>query len=174
MLNAKLGLSAALLEINAWSGPLLFESNSDLVLLWYLGGHALASLLLAAFVQGLLPAARVRPRWATLLLLAGFSYAVPIAGFVCVLAGALLLRFYKLPPAGGGFESLQLPDFDPHLRSQGVFRQAGLRSILNNSQVPMHTRLGAMVALQYVPGRVASPLLRDVLSDPAEDIRLLA
>jgi tetratricopeptide (TPR) repeat protein len=31
-----------------------------------------------------------------------------------------------------------------------------------------------MVALQYVPGRVASPLLRDVLSDPAEDIRLLA
>ena len=62
MLNAKLGLSAALLEINAWSGPLLFESNSDLVLLWYLGGHALASLLLAAFVQGLLPAARVRRR----------------------------------------------------------------------------------------------------------------
>ena len=54
MLNAKLGLSAALLEINAWSGPLLFESNSDLVLLWYLGGHALASLLLAAFVQALL------------------------------------------------------------------------------------------------------------------------
>ncbi len=174
MLNAKLGLSAALLEINAWSGPLLFESNSDLVLLWYLLGHALASLLLAAFVQALLPAARTRPRWATLLLLAGFSYAVPIAGFVCVLAGSLLLRFYKLTPAAGSFESLQLPDFDPHLRSQGVFRQAGLRSILNNSQVPMHTRLGAMVALQYVPGRVASPLLRDVLSDPAEDIRLLA
>ena len=137
MLNAKLGLSAALLEINAWSGPLLFESNSDLVLLWYLGGHALASLLLAAFVQALLPPTRTRPRWATLLLLAGFSYAVPIAGFVCVLAGSLLLRFYKLTPAAGSFESLQLPDFDPHLRSQGVFRQAGLRSILNNSQVPM-------------------------------------
>ena len=64
MLNAKLGLSAALLEINAWSGPLLFGSNSDLVLLWYLGGHALASLLLAAFVQALLPPTRTRPRWA--------------------------------------------------------------------------------------------------------------
>jgi tetratricopeptide (TPR) repeat protein len=174
MLNPKLGLSAALLEINAWSGPLLFESNSDLLLLWYLGMHAVASLLLASFVQAFLPANRTRPRWATLLLLAGFSYAVPIAGFVCVLASSLLLRFYKLPPTGSAFESLQLPDFDPHLRSQGVFRQAGLRSILNNSQVPMHTRLGAMVALQYVPGRVASPLLRDVLSDPAEDIRLLA
>lgn len=39
MLNLKLGLSAALLEINAWSGPLLFASSSDLVLLWYLGAH---------------------------------------------------------------------------------------------------------------------------------------
>jgi len=85
MLNPKLGLSAALLEINAWSGPLLFESNSDLLLLWYLGMHAVASLLLASFVQAFLPANRTRPRWATLLLLAGFSYAVPIAGFVCVL-----------------------------------------------------------------------------------------
>ncbi len=174
MLSPKLGLSAALLEINAWSGPLLFESSSDLVLLWYLGAHALASLLLGAFVQALLPAARTRPQWATILLLAGFCYAVPIAGFVCVLAGSLLLRFYKPVPVANDFDSLQLPDFDPHLRAQGVFRQAGLRSILNNSQVPMHTRLGAMVALQYVPGRVASPLLRDVLSDPAEDIRLLA
>ena len=174
MLNLKLGLSAALLEINAWSGPLLFASSSDLVLLWYLGAHALASLLLAAFVQALLPAARTRPQWATILLLAGFCYAVPIAGFVCILAGSLLLRFYKPVPVANDFDSLQLPDFDPHLRAQGVFRQAGLRSILNNSQVPMHTRLGAMVALQYVPGRVASPLLRDVLSDPAEDIRLLA
>ncbi|MFN4342387.1 MAG: tetratricopeptide repeat protein [Azonexus sp.] len=174
MLNAKLGLTAALLEINAWTGPLLFESNSDLVLFWYLAGHALASLLLATFVLALQPKERVRPRRATLLLLAGFSYAVPIAGFLCVLAGSLLLRFYKLAPASSGFDSLQLPDFDPHLRAQGVFRQAGLRAILNNSQVPMPTRLGAMVALQYVPGRVASPLLRDVLSDPAEDIRLLA
>lgn len=174
MLNPKLGLSAALLEINAWSGPLFFESNSDLLLLWYLGMHAVASLLLAAFVQAFLPANRTRPRWATQLLLAGFSYAVPIAGFVCVLAGSLLLRFYKPAPASGGFESLQLPDFDSHLRPQGAFRQAGLRSILNNRQVPVHTRLSAMVALQYVPGRVASPLLRDVLSDPAEDIRLLA
>jgi len=31
-----------------------------------------------------------------------------------------------------------------------------------------------MVALQYVSGRTASPLLRTVLSDPSEDLRLLA
>lgn len=174
MLNLKLGLSAAVLEINAWSGPLLFESNSDLLLLWYLATHALASLLLASFVQALLPAARIRPRRATILLLAGFSFAVPILGFLCVLASSLLLRFYKPTPSSEDFNSLQLPDFDPHLRPQGAFRQTGLRSILNNHQVPIHTRMGAMVALQYIPGRVASPLLRDVLSDPAEDIRLLA
>ncbi|WP_230681019.1 hypothetical protein [Paracidovorax cattleyae] len=38
----------------------------------------------------------------------------------------------------------------------------------------MQTRMRAMVALQHVSGRIASPLLRSILSDPSEDLRLLA
>ncbi len=174
MINHKFGLYAILLEINAWSGPLFFESNSDALLLWYLGGHALASLLLGLFAWTLLPKHSAKPRIPAILLLAGFSYAIPVAGFISVLLATITLRFYRRPAAQDLFDSVQLPEFDPHQREPGVFRQAGLRSVLGNTQVPMSSRLGAMVALQYVPGRVSSPLLRDVLTDPSEDIRLLA
>jgi len=174
MINHKLGVYALLLEINAWSGPLLFENGSDALLLWYLGVHALASLLLGFFAWTLLPAHSTKPRLPSILLFAGFSYAIPVAGFAGVLLAAITLRFYRRPASPEQFDSVQLPEFDPHQREPGAFRQAGLRSVLGNTQVPMSSRLGAMVALQYVPGRVSSPLLRDVLTDPSEDIRLLA
>lgn len=174
MINHKLGIYALLLEINAWSGPLFLESGSDALLLWYLGEHALASLLLGFFAWTLLPAHSTKPRTPSILLFAGFCYAIPIAGFIGALLAALTLRFYRRPANQEEFDSVRLPEFDPHQREPGVFRQAGLRSVLGNTQVPMTSRLGAMVALQYVPGRVSSPLLRDVLSDPSEDIRLLA
>jgi len=91
-----------------------------------------------------------------------------------VLAAALVLRLYRKPATHTEFESLQMPEFDQHQRRQGHFRHAGLRSFLGNIHAPIQSRLRAMVALQYVSGRTASPLLRTVLSDPSEDLRLLA
>lgn len=174
MINHKLGVYALLLEINAWSGPLLLNSSSDAVLLWYLTAHAGASALLGFFAWSLLPAHASKPRVPAILLMASISYAIPLAGFAGVVAGALMLRYYQRKRVVERFSALELPEYDPHQREQGSFGQAGLRSVLGNARVPMSSRLGAMVALQYVPGRVASPLLRDVLSDPNEDIRLLA
>lgn len=174
MLNLKFALSALLLEIGAWTGPMLLTSRGDAALASYLLVHALACLMLSLFLLPLLSGEQARPRLPVLALMAAFSYAVPIAGFVGVLLGVVVLRIYRSPTAQGDFESLQLPEFDLHQRRQGNFRQAGLRSFLGNSQAPMQTRMRAMVALQYVSGRVASPLLRTVLSDPSEDLRLLA
>jgi tetratricopeptide (TPR) repeat protein len=174
MIDHKLGVFALLLEINAWSGPLFFASGSDILLLWYLGGHALASLLLGFFAWNLLPAQSARPRLPVILLFSGFCYAIPVAGFLGVLLAALALRSYRRPFVPEPFDSVPLPEYDPHQREPGLFRQAGLRAVLGNPRVPTSSRLGAMVALQYVPGRIASPLLRDVLTDPNEDIRLLA
>lgn len=174
MASLKLGLSALLLEIGAWSGVLLIDGGTDQRLAWYLLVHLGASLLLAAATAALLPAGPPRQRLRLLLLMAACCYGVPIAGFVGVAVGTLLLRVYRSPQARPAFESLQLPAFDPHQRPQAGFRQSGLRSFLGNSAVPINARIGAMTALQYVSGRVSTPLLRDVLSDPSEDIRLLA
>lgn len=174
MLSTKLGLSAVLMELAAWSSPLLLHSRSDAALASYLLAHALASALLALFILPLLRGAQTRPRTPILALLALCSYAVPIAGFLGVLAGALVLRYYRSPTPHNTFDSLQLPEFDLHQRIKGGFRQTGLRSFLGNAEVPMNSRMRAMVSLQHVSGRVASPLLRNVLNDPSEDLRLLA
>lgn len=172
--SSKLGLYALTLELSAWSGGALLDSQSDSTLLWYLVLHGGASFLLASAAILVLPPSFARPRRAILLLMTGCSYAVPIFGFLGVLAGIVVLRTHRYRAKPEAFESLQLPQFDPHQRTTGGFRQSGLRSFLGNTQAPMASRMGALVALQYVSGRVASSLLRDVLTDPSEDIRLLA
>lgn len=174
MRNLTAALLAILLEWAAWDGGQLFPSQSDLILAWFLVVHALASLLLAVSVIALLPDEIARPRNALLLLMAACSYAIPVFGFLGVIAGTLYLRFYRNKEMAQDFGSVELPVFDPHQRPSAGFRQSGLRSFLGNSEVPMQARIGAMIALQHVSGRVSTPLLRDVLSDPNEDIRLLA
>lgn len=174
MLSTKLGLSAVLMELAAWSGPVLFNSHSDAALISYLIAHAIASTLLALLILPLLRGEQARPRTPILAFLALCSYTVPIAGFLGVFAGALVLRFYRPPVTHSTFESLQLPEFDQHQRIKGGFRQAGLRSFLGNAEVLMDSRMRAMVSLQHVSGRVASPLLRNALNDSSEDLRLLA
>jgi len=174
MLNLKFGLSALLLEAAAWSGPALLRERSDLALASYLGAHALASVLLALALLPFMAAERARPRWAVLALTACFSFAVPVAGFAGAVLATLVLYVYRTPARPADFGSLQLPEFDLHQRIQGSFRQAGLHSFLSNARVPEQSRMGAMVALQFVPGRVATPLLRGMLGDASEDLRLLA
>ena len=174
MVNLKLGIAALLLELGAWSGPLLMGGNTDSALASYLLVHALACVMLSLFLFPLLSTRQARPRLAIVLLMMVCSYAVPLAGFLGVLAAALVLRLYRKPATHTEFESLQMPEFDQHQRRQGHFRHAGLRSFLGNIHAPIQSRLRAMVALQYVSGRTASPLLRTVLSDPSEDLRLLA
>lgn len=173
MPDFRLGVLALLGEFGAWGIVVQAGWPADAALLAYLVVHAFASFLAAAFAIAFLPSAK--PRLPTLLLMAAGSYAVPVFGFVGLLFGVQILYAYghrRQRPAE--FESLQLPEFDPHQQPTSAFRQSGLRAFLGNTRAPTSSRLGALVSLQYVPGRVASPLLRDVLTDPTEDIRLLA
>lgn len=172
--NTQLAFYAILLELAAWFGGDLVGRQPDTLLLWYLVLHGAASLLLASFVILLLPAALAKPRRPVLLLLAACSYAVPVLGFIGVLVGIFILRTYPRGASTAQFASIKLPSFDPHQHTAGAFRRSGLRAFLGNAKVPTASRMGALVSLQYVSGRVATPLLRDVLTDPSEDLRLLA
>ena len=172
--NFKLGIAAVLLELGAWSGPALLNGQADSALASYLVVHAIACVLLSVFLFPLLLNQRPQARLPILLLMVACSYGIPIAGFFGMLAAAIVLRLYRTPATHADFDSLQMPEFDQHQRRQGHSRHAGLRSFLGNIHAPLDARLRAMVALQYVSGRTASPLLRTVLSDPSEDLRLLA
>ncbi|MBS0506546.1 MAG: hypothetical protein JSR53_04090 [Proteobacteria bacterium] len=174
MLNLKWGLAALGLELSAWSGTWLLAERSDAALLSYLLLHGAASVLLSLALLPLLPQRLIKPRWATLALMAACSYAVPVAGFAGVLAAFIILRLYRRGLAVDAFDSLQLPEFDQNQQRQSQFRHAGMVSFLGNTRIPVQARMRAMAGLQYVSGRTASPLLRSVLSDPSEDLRLLA
>ena len=153
---------------------MLLDGYSDAALLSYLLAHAAACVLLAVFTLPLLSAEQSRPRMPMLALMAVCSYAVPLAGFIGVFLGTLVLRLYRAARPIEDFQSVHLPEFDLHQRIQSGFRQTGLRAVLGNSEVPARSRMRAMVALQHMPGRISSPLLRNVLNDSSEDLRLLA
>lgn len=173
MFQSKLALYALTLESAAWLGVALV-GHDDGALLLYLTLHGGASALFSLFAVTLLPQRMAQPRTPLLLLIFGAGYALPIIGFAGVLAGVHFLR--RLPAESNRefFRSLLLPELDPHQRAGKGFNQAGLRSFLSNGKAPVSARLRALVALQNVSGRVSAPLLREVLSNPSEDIRLLA
>ena len=173
MFQPKLGLYALALEASAWAGVGLGVSN-DRALLLYLVAHGGACALLSLIAVALLPPHLSRPRRPILLFMFSISYAIPVLGFAAVIGGVYLLLALPQIDRRDAFRVVELPQIDPQLRTGAGFRQAGMRSFLSNSRAPLTTRLSALVALQNVSGRIASPLLRNVLSDPSEDIRLLA
>ena len=173
MLNLKLGLAALGMEVSAWTTVALLHERSDAALAGYLLLHALACVLLSLTLLPLLRQRQGRPGW-TLLLIMACSYAIPVAGFVGVVVAFVFLTLYRRPRRRDDFEMLESPEFDQHEKRRNSFRHIGMRSFLTNTRAPLHARMRAMSALQYVGGRTATPLLRTAMGDASEDLRLLA
>ncbi len=173
MLHLQLGIFALMLEAPSWVSALL-GSNDDGALLLFLLAHSITSVLVSAIAINLLPKHLAKPRLPVLILIFGTSYAIPVIGILIIIGGIFLLHALPQIHRADAFEAIELPEIDVHQRPGVGFRQAGMRSFLSNTKAPVATRLRALIALQNVSGRVASPLLRDVLSDSSEDIRLLA
>lgn len=175
MSQTKLALYALLLEFSAWLQLLASNSTSDLMFLSFMATHLLACAVLASMALLIVPARLAKPRMASWLLFFCASAFVPILGFVGTMIGLFVVPLLPPPAEGAAFHALGLPELDPHeKRDSGAFRQAGLRSFLRNERAPVNQRLKALVALQNAPVQFASPVLRDLLTDPSEDLRLLA
>jgi len=173
MLNLKLALAALGMEASAWTTLALLQERSDAALAGYLLLHALACVLLSLTLLPLLRQRQGKPGW-TLLLIMACSYAIPVAGFIGVVAAFVFLTLYRKPRRRYDFETLESPEFDPHEKRRNSLRHIGMRSFLTNTKAPLHARMRAMSALQYVGGRTATPLLRTAMGDASEDLRLLA
>ncbi len=171
-----LGLTALATEIGALLA-LGGIDQPDQALLAYLGAHAPASALLALAVFTLIPARRSKPRWSVLLLLFSCIFFVPLLGFVGVVVGALLRHMLPKLRQPRRFNAVRLPELDIHESSEkpaAGFRQAGVRQFLKNDNAPVPQRMRAMVALSHAPSRIGSPVLRELLGDAEDDLRLLA
>ena len=174
MFQPKLGLSALALETGAWV-QLAAGETSDAALLLYLTSHGGASALLALLVWSLLPKALATPRLPVLALIWSASFFIPVFGFCGVILAIFALPLLPRRRGTLDFRAVPLPALDPHEKQDVTsFRQAGVRQFLKNDRAPVAQRLRAVVALGNAPSAVSNPMLRELLNDATEDLRLLA
>ncbi|WP_341744766.1 hypothetical protein [Azonexus hydrophilus] len=175
LISQKLGVLALSLETGAIASGAALFANDSASLLSYCLLHAGASVCVSLFAIGFLPRKIAKPRIAVMAGMALFSFSVPVLGFLSVFAGIHIINLSRNKDSHQhNFNEVSIPDFDQHQQMRGTFRQSGIKSYLMNSKAPASTRISSLVTLQYAPGKVSSPLLRQVLGDASEDLRLLA
>ena len=159
--------------VDLWLLPLA-RSSSLGMFMGLLGVHAALSLAVAAWCLPLMPVHLRRQRLATLLLLFNFAFIAPLVGPVCILlVTRRSLRHAQQASRQAHPASVALPEYDVQASDTIRSSQGSIRSRLE-PQVPGNIRLQALLTLQAVPGRVANPILEDLLGDDTDDVRLLA
>jgi hypothetical protein len=110
-----------------------------------------------------------------LLFLFACNFFIPIASLVCGAVGLLLGVCLPAFTRERDYASVESPRFTTHRHQEGTgFRGGQVRAQLGNAQAPLDQRMKALVALQDTPAHATGELLRKLLADPADDIRLLA
>lgn len=137
--------------------------------------QALAAAAQAHLLRPMLPAPYRERRGATFWLLWALLMFMPIAGGLVVLASCAWATWFPAARENDWIADVGRPEFITHLVSR-VSHGGGarLQARLVNTQVSSTDRLTALVAIQSMPTRTTGSLLRDLLADPVEDIRLIA
>jgi hypothetical protein len=145
---------------------------------WVLGAfvvlHAAASAVLAPLLWRTLPAALREPPAATLATLFVLNLFVPTLLVwlrVAIWIGTRFSTVIHDAPIG----LVAAPEFTATREREGTTVRAGqIRARLTSGEAPPAARLSALLTIQDAPGRITSDILRRLLTDPFEDIRLLA
>lgn len=170
----KLSFSAFSLEAAALL-LLLRQSQSASVLLAFLALHGAASVLTALAIRLLLPRRYTQPRAWVLAFLFAYNFFMPVLGMGITLLAFMLGIWLPRLSRRHDYASVAPPRFTTHRNQEGTgFRGGQVRAQLGNPQAPLDQRLKALVALQDTPAHATGALLRKLLSDPADDLRLLA
>jgi hypothetical protein len=150
-------------------------SSSQALLAAYLVAHAAASALVAWILLPLLPPGQRNRPAPTYLFFFAIAFFVPILGVIGLLGAVVVGRLTPARIKHEGFEVHALPVYDPRADEVAAVRsKGGARIQLANPDAPIDVRLKALLAVQSLPARVANPLVRDMLSDPSDDLRLVA
>ncbi|CAG9168618.1 hypothetical protein LMG23992_01220 [Cupriavidus laharis] len=154
---------------------LLVRGDSTAVLLAFLGMQAMAAALTGLVLWRLLPRRFRVPFVWSYAYLSLFCFFVPLGGMLVCLGSYVFSRLLPSRAGLNGIGSVGLPEFVTHLVSRVTHGGgARLRAQLGNARAPLPERLTALVAMQSMPARTASPVLRELLADSADDVRLLA
>jgi len=141
----------------------------------FLGFQAIAGLAEAYVCWWLMPREYKNPRKTTMFLLWLLCTFVPVLGGFVVLFSCLWAEWFPGKQANEDIVHVPRPEFVAYLISR-VSHGGGarLQARVANVQVPASDRLSALVAIQRMPTRHTSALLRELLADPLEDVRLIA
>lgn len=144
-------------------------------LLRFWGLQAVAALSSAACFFYCMPLRMRHPAWKPLLFNTSFVLFMPIGGQL-VLGGTLLL--HALMPRGGrrlDVTTVDMPSFEPKLLDRvrpGAASRA--RNQVSHAVVQVQERMAAMMAIRTLPLHVTGDLLRSLLGDTQDEVRLLA
>jgi len=144
-------------------------------LLRFLTIQLAAGLFESIALRVMLPARYREPRALSMLLLWLFCTFVPLLGGLVVLVSCAWAAVFPGAKKSDQLADVPRPAFVTYLVSR-VSHGGGarLQARLANTQVASTDRLSALVAIQNMPTRTTGTLLRDLLADPLEDIRLIA
>jgi hypothetical protein len=144
-------------------------------LLRFLALQALAGLAEAVAFRLWLPPRYREPQALSLLLLWVSCTFVPLFGGLVVVVSCIWAALFPGRKESDQLADVPRPKFVTYLVSR-VSHGGGarLQARLANTQVSATDRLSALVAIQRMPTRTTGTLLRELLADPLEDIRLIA
>lgn len=156
-------------------GLLFVDSHSIGLIGSYLVLHAIGSVFLAFALALVLPKQYRQPRLWLLLYLFCVNFFMPVVGLLCVTIGVLLGFWLPRRARRREFDTTENPRFTTHRNHEGTgFRGGQVRAQLGNRSAPLEQRMKALAAVQDTPARATGSLLRSLLADPTDDIRLLA
>lgn len=176
MIAVWIKISAALsLETAALS--MLSSSPTLLHLASYFALHAVASAVVTWLAWVLLPNNFKKPFLPVCALLWAFAFFIPVLGVTAILIVVQVAKRFPRILRTERYVTVRMPEFSRLQREateRSDLRAGDARRILNDATQPLATRLRVLVALQSMAPKAAVPLLISLLSDPSEDIRLLA
>ncbi|CAB3774901.1 hypothetical protein [Paraburkholderia humisilvae] len=137
--------------------------------------NSLCGALQALLFRLMLPQRYREPRGFTLLFIWLFCTFVPVAGGLVLLVSCAWAGIFPGKRNDEALQHVSTPDFVTYLMAR-VSHGGGarLQARLMDTQVNVSDRLSALVAIQSMPTRTTGTLLRDLLADPIEDVRLIA
>ncbi len=164
------------LALEAGAALLLWTGERDVLQLGaYLAVHALACAVLALALLPLLPGRLRQPPLAVLALLFSLAFFIPFLGLVALLLAVVMMRMLPVRERDTHFRLAAPPEFLLSVRDPPrLFRGLSIRQLLTDVHAAATLRTRALNAIASKPARIAGDLLRKLLSDPVEDLRLVA
>ncbi|MEQ1669163.1 MAG: hypothetical protein ABL868_11985, partial [Sulfuriferula sp.] len=122
-----------------------------------------------------LPKQYRQPKWAVLSIFALFAFLVPFLTIFTIIAIIITARYFSKPEIYYPFVKIALPQFT--LGSAGIrhtLGEAAIHTRLNTPSLPTETRMKALLTANIMSPRYSIPMLKALLGDEADDLRLLA